>query len=224
VYKRQFDKTENVDLGKIGTLDPSFLSQGIWRYAPRGSNWVRLLLNALIFEILFGGVAVIILAILWSLDVGGNETQMDAWSYIIGKSLWAGIEAAVVYTTSYVVALSRGDRGRAESTRLMVAEKKIQATKCLNTFQSILGVTVVGFTFYTWYFAFGGVEVGILIGMWVSGGASFLLGIWGHCTATYDMTRARQSHLFYCILQFCFLVCTYFYRKQKSPPNWWALN
>ena len=113
-----FDKTENVDLGKIGTLDPSFLSQGIWRYAPRGSNWVRLLLNALIFEILFGGVAVIVLAILWSLDVGGNETQMDAWSYIIGKSLWAGIEAAVVYTTSYVVALSRGDRSRAESTRL----------------------------------------------------------------------------------------------------------
>ena len=133
---------------------------------------------------------------------------MNAWSYIIAKSLWAGIEAALVFTTSYVVALSRGDRSRAESTRLLVAEKKIQATKFLNTIQSILGFIVVGFTFYPWYFAFGGVESGIIIGMWISGSASILLGIWGNCTATYDMTRARQSHLFYCILQFCFLVCT----------------
>eukprot|EP00942_MAST-04A_sp_MAST-4A-sp1_P013893 g13893.t1 len=203
-----FDKTDNVDLGKIGTLDPAFLSQGVWRYAPRGPNWVRLILNALIFEIIFGGIGVVVLAILWSLNVGGEEMEMNAWSYIIAKSLWAGIEAALVFTTSYVVALSRGDRSRAESTRLLVAEKKIQATKFLNTIQSILGFIVVGFTFYTWYFAFGGVESGIIIGMWISGSASILLGIWGNCTATYDMTRARQSHLFYCILQFCFLVCT----------------
>ena len=200
-----FEKTDDVDIGKIGMVDQKLLSKGIWRYIPRGpDNCRRLTLNAILWPIVFGGMALTVMLCLWVLGVGGYGMQMTAWGYITPKSLWLGVEASVVYTTTYVVALSNGDRSRAEATRLLVQRKIAKGTKCLNITQILAALVVSGFAFYTWFFAYGGVQIGTVIGMWTSGGAGILLGMWGIQLAHYDFSKAKQIHLFYFIFQCIF--------------------
>jgi hypothetical protein len=204
-----FEKTDEVDIGNIGAVDQKLLSKGIWRYIPRGpDNCRRLTLNAILWPIIFGGTALTVMLALWVLGIGGYGMQMTAWGYITPKSLWLGVEASMVYTTTYVVALSNGDRSRREATELLVQKKIAKGTKCLNITQIIAAFVVVGFASYTWFFAYGGVQVGTVIGMWTSGGAGMLLGMWGMHLANYDVSRAKQIHLFYFIFQCCFVVET----------------
>jgi hypothetical protein len=204
-----FEKTEMVDLGKIGAVNPLLLSKGAWRYVPRGpNNCHRLFLNGLVFPLIFGSIGMLVMLSLWAMGVGGYGLQMDAWAYIMPKSLWLGVEAAVVFTTAYVVSLSNGDTSRAAKTRIIVQEKIVRGTKCLNTTQILASLTVVLFAGYTAFFAYGGVQIATLIGMWTCGGAGILLGIWGQSMASYDFSKALQSHLFYFMFQCAFVVAT----------------
>ena len=73
-----------------GRLRPELVSKGFWRFVPKGSNWTRATLSALLFCTMFAGASVALLCLLWVAGVGGEWMEIDGWTYILPKALHFG--------------------------------------------------------------------------------------------------------------------------------------
>ena len=60
-----------------GRLRPELVSKGLWRFVPKGSNWTRATLSAILFCTMFAGVSVALLCLLWVAGVGGEWMEVS---------------------------------------------------------------------------------------------------------------------------------------------------
>ena len=195
-----WERTDDADLGKLGRLRPELVSKGLWRFAPKGSNWIRATLSALLFCLIFAGISITVLVFLWVSGVGGEWMEVDGWSYIIPKAALCSIECVIVFTISYVVALSRCARSQRNATLQRMRDGAILCTKIINWLQMLGAVIIAGFTGYTYFFAFGGIQLGPLIGMWTCSAFMFVLSLRGLFRANSSLNRASGGDLVYIFL------------------------
>ena len=210
-----WERTDDADLGKLGRLRPELVSKGMWRFAPKGSNWTRALLSALLFCAMFAGASVTLLSLLWVIGgVGGEWMKVDGWTYIIPKAALCSIECIVVFTISYVVALSRCARSQRDATLHRMREGAILCTKIINWLQMLGAIVIAGFTGYTYFFAFGGIQLGPLVGMWTCAASMLILSVRGLQRASSSLNRASGGDLVYVFFMFLtfigILVCSGF--------------
>ena len=91
-------------------------------------------------------------------------------------------------------------------------------------------VVIAGFTGYTYFFAFGGIQMGPLVGMWSCAAFMFVLSIRGLSRASSSLSRASGGDLVYFFFMFLtfigVLVCSGFcivYSEQGTfiiRDNW----
>ena len=186
-----WERTDNADLGKLGRLRPELVSKGIWRFAPKGPNWTRAFLSAFLFCTIFAGFGIAFLALLWVGGVGGDWMEVEGWAYIIPKAAFCSMECMVVFSVSYVVALSRCARSQRGATEKRLKEGAVLCTKIINWLQMFGAIVIAGFTGYTYFFAFGGIQLGPLVGMWACAGSMLILSIRGLYRASSSLNRAR---------------------------------
>ena len=118
------------------------------------------------------------------------------------KSIVCSVEAVIVYTTSYIIALSRGDRTNRTRTLRKLRLKQASATRFLSSLIAVYSAILAGFTGFTYFFAFGGVGVGPLIGMWSCAAVGLVLAFYGRKIVQKDngsfmvATQQRPIYLF----------------------------
>ena len=121
-----------------GRLRPELVSKGFWRFVPKGSNWTRATLSALLFCTMFAGASVALLCFLWVAGVGGEWMEIDGWTYILPKAFLCSVECVLVFTVSYVVALSRCARSQRNATLQRLRDGAVLCTKIINWLQMLM--------------------------------------------------------------------------------------
>ena len=209
-----WERTDDADLGKLGRLRPELVSKGMWRFAPKGSNWTRAFVTALMFCTFFCGASIAFLALLWVGGAGGEWMEVEGWAYIFPKAVFCALECMAVFTISYVVALSRCARSQRDATQQRMRESAVLCTKIINWLQLFGAVVIAGFSGYTYFFAFGGIQLGPLLGMWACAAFMFILSIRGLSRASSSLNRASGGDLVYFFFMFLtfvsMLVCSGF--------------